>query len=90
MTIPADKEYTPRNPIRNAMTIDVEDYFQVSAFAAHIPRDSWPSQSCRVEANIDRILTLLDENGVKATFFHPRLDCGALPDHGAPDCGQRP
>jgi polysaccharide deacetylase family protein (PEP-CTERM system associated) len=55
--------------IRNAMTIDVEDYFQVSAFAPHIPRDSWPTQSCRVEANIDRILTLLNEKSVKATFF---------------------
>jgi polysaccharide deacetylase family protein (PEP-CTERM system associated) len=51
------------------MTIDVEDYFQVSAFAAHIPRDSWNSISCRVENNIDRILSLLDERGVKATFF---------------------
>ncbi|TFG75269.1 MAG: polysaccharide deacetylase family protein, partial [Thermodesulfobacteriales bacterium] len=28
-------------PIRNAMTVDVEDYFQVSAFATHIPRESW-------------------------------------------------
>lgn len=55
--------------IRNAMTIDVEDYFQVSAFAAHIPRESWASISCRVENNIERILILLDEGGVKATFF---------------------
>ena len=55
--------------IRNAMTIDVEDYFQVSAFAAHIPRDSWNSISCRIENNVDRILSLLDERGVKATFF---------------------
>jgi polysaccharide deacetylase family protein (PEP-CTERM system associated) len=55
--------------IRNAMTIDVEDYFQVSAFAPHIPRESWASISCRVEGNIDRILALLDEEGVKATFF---------------------
>ncbi|OWW22227.1 XrtA system polysaccharide deacetylase [Noviherbaspirillum denitrificans] len=55
--------------IHNAMTIDVEDYFQVSAFAPHIPRDSWPSLPCRVEANIDRILGLLDEQGIKATFF---------------------
>jgi polysaccharide deacetylase family protein (PEP-CTERM system associated) len=55
--------------IRNAMTVDVEDYFQVSAFAAHIPRDSWASISCRVENNIDRILILLDKDGVKATFF---------------------
>jgi polysaccharide deacetylase family protein (PEP-CTERM system associated) len=56
-------------PIRNAMTIDVEDYFQVSAFAAHIPRESWESIPCRVERNIDRILTLLDERQAKATFF---------------------
>ncbi len=56
-------------PIRNAMTIDVEDYFQVSAFAAHIPRESWESIPCRVEKNIDRILALLDEEQTKATFF---------------------
>ncbi len=56
-------------PIRNAMTIDVEDYFQVSAFAPHIPRDSWPSLTSRVEGNIERILKLLDESGVHATFF---------------------
>jgi polysaccharide deacetylase family protein (PEP-CTERM system associated) len=55
--------------IHNAMTIDVEDYFQVSAFAPHIPRDSWPTLPCRVEANIDRILGLLDSKGIKATFF---------------------
>src|SRR3954469_23309006 len=56
-------------PIRNAMTIDVEDYFQVSAFAPHIARDSWPDLPCRVEANIDRILGLLSDADVKATFF---------------------
>lgn len=56
-------------PIRNAMTVDVEDYFQVSAFAAHIPRESWETMPCRVERNIDRILALLDEKQAKATFF---------------------
>ena len=56
-------------PIRNAMTVDVEDYFQVSAFAAHIPRESWESIPCRVERNIDRILALFDEKQAKATFF---------------------
>ena len=55
--------------IRNAMTIDVEDYFQVSAFAPHISRESWPKLPCRVEANIDRILAVLDAAGIKATFF---------------------
>ena len=56
-------------PIVNALTVDVEDYFQVSAFAAHIPRESWDRQPCRVEANIDRILALLAESNVSATFF---------------------
>lgn len=65
----ANKDQMTPTLIRNAMTIDVEDYFQVSAFAPHIPRDSWPSLACRVEGNIDLILKLLDEGGVKATFF---------------------
>ena len=69
MKASANKEQITSALIRNAMTIDVEDYFQVSAFASHIPRDSWPSLSCRVERNIDRILAMLDERDVKATFF---------------------
>lgn len=56
-------------PVRNAMTIDVEDYFQVSAFAPHISRDSWPERECRVEANIDRILGILDAGQAHGTFF---------------------
>jgi polysaccharide deacetylase family protein (PEP-CTERM system associated) len=59
----------PGRGIRNAMTIDVEDYFQVSAFAPHIARDSWTSRECRVEANIDRILAILADGKVAATFF---------------------
>jgi polysaccharide deacetylase family protein (PEP-CTERM system associated) len=55
--------------LRNAMTIDVEDYFQVSAFAPHISRESWPERECRVEANIDRILAILDAGNAKGTFF---------------------
>lgn len=55
--------------IRNAMTIDVEDYFQVSAFADRIARADWPRLPCRVERNIDCILGLLDDAGVNATFF---------------------
>ena len=53
----------------NALTIDVEDYFQVSAFAPYIARSTWEAQPCRIERNIDRILELLAENGVHATFF---------------------
>ena len=55
--------------LRNALTIDVEDYFQVSAFAPHIARADWPRLECRVEANIERILLLLDSRRIHATFF---------------------
>jgi polysaccharide deacetylase family protein (PEP-CTERM system associated) len=55
--------------IRNALTIDVEDYFQVSALAPYIPREQWDSCDCRIERNIERILLLLDANSTKATFF---------------------
>jgi polysaccharide deacetylase family protein (PEP-CTERM system associated) len=55
--------------IVNALTIDVEDYFQVSAFAPYIRRSEWESMPCRVEQNIDRILALLSDTDVKATFF---------------------
>jgi polysaccharide deacetylase family protein (PEP-CTERM system associated) len=53
----------------NALTIDVEDYFQVSALAPHFPRASWDQVPCRIEANVDRVLALLHEHGAKATFF---------------------
>jgi len=53
----------------NALTIDVEDYFQVSAFAPHIPRGDWERMPCRVERNVDVILKLLDGGSAKGTFF---------------------
>jgi polysaccharide deacetylase family protein (PEP-CTERM system associated) len=56
-------------PITNALTVDVEDYFQVSALAPYIDRSEWPTRECRVERNVERILRLLDDHGVKATFF---------------------
>jgi polysaccharide deacetylase family protein (PEP-CTERM system associated) len=56
-------------PIRNALTVDVEDYFQVSAFAPHIARGAWASMECRIERNLDVILLLLDESNTRATFF---------------------
>ncbi|HEY5308652.1 MAG TPA: XrtA system polysaccharide deacetylase [Casimicrobiaceae bacterium] len=55
--------------ITNALTIDVEDYFQVSALAPYIARSEWDSRECRVERNVDRILSMLDEHGTQATFF---------------------
>lgn len=53
----------------NAVTVDVEDYFQVEAFFGVIDRASWPSRECRVERNIDRILELFDRAGARGTFF---------------------
>jgi polysaccharide deacetylase family protein (PEP-CTERM system associated) len=59
----------PSPTITNALTIDVEDYFQVSAFAPYIARADWDRRECRVERNVDRILALLDEHDTEATFF---------------------
>lgn len=53
----------------NAMTVDVEDYFQVSAFESHVDRKSWDSTATRVEANMERIFALFRQHDVKATFF---------------------
>jgi polysaccharide deacetylase family protein (PEP-CTERM system associated) len=53
----------------NYLSIDVEDYFQVSAFEKVSPPASWSKRELRVECNTDRVLALLDEAGVKATFF---------------------
>ena len=55
----------------NALTIDVEDYFQVSAFSPHIARTEWDQRECRVERNMDRILGLLARHQTQATFFTP-------------------
>lgn len=56
-------------PIVNAMTVDVEDYFQVSAFEPHIRRADWDRWECRAPARVDRILEMMSTNRVKATFF---------------------
>jgi polysaccharide deacetylase family protein (PEP-CTERM system associated) len=55
--------------LTNALTIDVEDYFQVSAFAPYIRREDWPTRECRVERNVGRILAMLAARDTKATFF---------------------
>lgn len=56
-------------PLTNALTVDVEDYFQVSALAPHIERGSWDARPCRVERNVSKLLDLFDARGAKATFF---------------------
>lgn len=53
----------------NAMTVDVEDYFQVSAFEKNIARDDWEKLDCRVQKNTERILALFGEYDVNATFY---------------------
>ena len=55
--------------MRNALTIDVEDYFQVTAFEGVVDRKDWAVYPSRVENNTRRVMALLDEHGIKATFF---------------------
>ena len=90
-------------PIVNAMTVDVEDYFHVSVFDGLIPRHEWASMESRVCANTERILSIFDEEGITATFFvlgwvaerFPRLvrDIAArgheIASHGFADVGFR-
>lgn len=55
--------------ITNAITIDVEDYFQVNAFAKNVQQSQWDSFPLRVDTNTRRILDMLDSFTIKATFF---------------------
>jgi polysaccharide deacetylase family protein (PEP-CTERM system associated) len=50
-------------------TVDVEEYFQVSAFEAHVERESWERLPSRVERNVDVLLELLARYGARGTFF---------------------
>ena len=53
----------------NYLTVDVEDYFQVSAFENIVGKDKWGNYTPRVEENTKRILDIFDRYNVKATFF---------------------
>jgi polysaccharide deacetylase family protein (PEP-CTERM system associated) len=55
--------------MRNAMTVDVEDWFQVQNYAHAIGRDSWDARERRVEENTARILDLFAATRIRATFF---------------------
>jgi len=78
-TIPGN--FDPHAGIVNALTIDLEDYFQVSGFEDVIPQASWKSFESRVERNTERLLEILADSNVMATFFvlgwvaerHPQL-----------------
>src|SRR5689334_22276476 len=52
-----------------AMSIDVEDWFQVENLKPVIPRETWDARESRVVRNTSRILDLLEEHGTRATFF---------------------
>ena len=58
-------------PVRqtNAMTLDVEDFFQVAAFEGLIDPARWDSYPLRVDQNTRRVMALFAERGIKATFF---------------------
>ena len=56
-------------PMLNALTIDLEDYFHVAAFEHIIGRHKWENMESRIERNVEKILSILDEYKVKATFF---------------------
>ena len=55
--------------MNNAFTVDVEDYFQVTAFADTVALSSWPQHESRVEKNTQAVLELLAERGIRGTFF---------------------
>jgi polysaccharide deacetylase family protein (PEP-CTERM system associated) len=54
---------------RNALTVDVEEHFQVAAFEDTVRRDQWTAQASRVEVNTGRVLDLLASSGIHGTFF---------------------
>lgn len=58
-----------KSSITNAMTVDVEDYFQVSAFEGVIERDDWQKLPLRVERNTHRLLEVFEQYEIKSTFF---------------------
>jgi len=59
----------PSREMLNVLSVDVEDYFQVEAFARNVTRGQWPSFTPRVERNAGRILELFARHDTKATFF---------------------
>ncbi|HEX4510568.1 MAG TPA: XrtA system polysaccharide deacetylase [Burkholderiaceae bacterium] len=64
-----EQEATSSGAIVNALTVDVEDYFQVSAMEPYVERAAWDTMECRVERNVDRLLALFEARHARATFF---------------------
>lgn len=55
--------------MKNALSVDIEDYFQVSAFENVIDRSDWESLPCRVEQNTDKVMQIFADHDAKGTFF---------------------
>src|SRR5512137_2346253 len=53
----------------NVLSVDVEDYFQVEAFASHVSRENWDIYESRVKENVENLLEIFDRYNAKATFF---------------------
>ena len=69
-------------PVVNAMTIDVEDYFHVSVFDGILPRSAWDTMESRVCRNTERLLDIFSEFEVRATFFVNGNSLAERPDVG--------
>lgn len=57
------------NPLYHHFTVDVEEYFQVSALEPHVPRSAWDSIESRIDVGMDRLLGLLESHDARGTFF---------------------
>ncbi len=64
-----DKNVFSAGPVPNALTIDVEDYYQVSGFESRVARNQWHLYPSRVKENTERLLVILRRRQVRATFF---------------------
>jgi len=69
-----------RKELPNAMTVDVEDYFQVSAFDQQISREDWGGIPSRIGRNVERILELFEQENASATFFTLGWVCERFPE----------
>ncbi len=69
LALPVDSTRGEGRVLANALSVDVEDYFHVEAFADRIRPETWPQFPCRVVQNTHRVLELFDQAGAHATFF---------------------
>ena len=74
----------------NAMTVDVEDYFHVQAFAGVIARRDWKSYPSRVERNTFRLLEMFRREEGSSNVFCPRLGSSRVPRASSCDLQGRP